>query len=656
MWCFGREAVSSRGLFVHKISVGARSRSSMQKILKSYKQGNLVADLIDKEGQAEGRDIGAYTIECELPVDRIAVAGCARLRDVLGFIGKLAWGSTIQSCFFPPAGLQGWCGWSGEHVRAGATQGDLLQELEGSVLETVRSKARGGRSFGRLRKVPKDDRVARVVANMRALNAVCSAPPKYSLVSLDEFFHILLKLGPAVSMITFDYRHWFYQLPLPQRVRILFSFWAIGGRVAQLCAWCMGFAWTPFVAQGVAVGLLAMVGVHRLGLRCPELESRAMPPWLTFWEGERIVCIVVVWADNSFVAPVDSWRDRWVTAMQREFDSLASRVVVKEGSWHEAKGQVTFMGVEWKWVGGRLKFKLPEDNVARWMATAQRPEAGPRGAAAVAGIVYWLWIVEGGKLGSIREAVELSRCVATVVLHQGGWDAAWAAAGAVMEPARRLLLQKLEGAESWRERSSVVIFDGRTVRFVNSDASGKRIAGVRWGPGKEGQPMPILTVDRALSRVEQGCHINVIETVAGIEVLEEELVFLGGASPLGGKGAPLFSIVLGVDNRSAVKALSVGFFPGQEMLSERIWSLVVRMERSRITSFPMWVPGIYQVADEATRDRAMVGEAFATKAATCWKLMKEAVEVQIEREKLRGEADVRWRETGEKGKKEREEE
>jgi hypothetical protein len=225
-----------------------------------------------------------------------------------------------------------------------------------------------------------------------------------------------------------------------------------------------------------------------------------------------------------------------------------------------------------------------------------------------------------------------------------------------MEPARRLLLQKLEGAESWRERSSVVIFDGRTVRFVNSDASGKRIAGVRWGPGKEGQPMPILTVDRALSRVEQGCHINVIETVAGIEVLEEELVFLGGASPLGGKGAPLFSIVLGVDNRSAVKALSVGFFPGQEMLSERIWSLVVRMERSRITSFPMWVPGIYQVADEATRDRAMVGEAFATKAATCWKLMKEAVEVQIEREKLRGEADVRWRETGEKGKKEREEE
>ena len=92
--------------------------------------------------------------------------------------------------------------------------------------------------------------VDRAILNCKTLNLSVSRPPSLSLPSLEDIF-ALVSFFPLSSAVccTADFRHYFYQIPLPTIVRHLFSV-QCQSVLAELKAFAMGFSWSPFVTVG----------------------------------------------------------------------------------------------------------------------------------------------------------------------------------------------------------------------------------------------------------------------------------------------------------------------------------------------------------------------------------------------------------------------
>ncbi len=213
-----------------------------------------------------------------------------------------------------------------------------------------------------------------------------------------------------------------------------------------------------------------------------------------------------------------------------------------------------------------------------------------------------------------------------------------------MKAALHLLEEKVERASRWREKTEDQIFLGHTMEerrkilFANSDASGSHVAGVRWEQnGKERKT--VLMFSRPLTEQERRLHINAAETLAGIELLQ-------AIHPWAKSTATV--VVEGLDNKKAVRAICMGFFPGEDRLSNKIWDALMLYENTQVYVYPMWVPGVLQVADEGTRGRQDVYETtndkkFRQKAEKCWAFMQLEVEDRQEKEMRLREIDIAWR-------------
>ena len=95
--------------------------------------------------------------------------------------------------------------------------------------------------------VDKTETLSRAILNCKTLNLSVSRPPSLSLPSLEDIF-ALVSFFPLSSAVccTADFRHYFYQIPLPSIFRHLFSV-QCKSVLAELKAFAMGFSWSPFV-------------------------------------------------------------------------------------------------------------------------------------------------------------------------------------------------------------------------------------------------------------------------------------------------------------------------------------------------------------------------------------------------------------------------
>lgn len=348
-----------------------------------------------------------------------------------------------------------------------------------------------------------------------------------------------------------------------------------------------------------------------------------MPPYLFFWDDIKVVAVVVIWADNSFLATFPEWVERWELAIQKELDPMASNVHIKSGSYKKEIGAVTFLGVEWSWASGELCIRLPADKIVKWRVKLQegivRQHIPLRQAASLAGTIFWLWSVEGGRLGSIRAAVVLSSYIASIAL-KNGWNTIYIDQGNVLVEACALLKEMLQMGEAWHKRPVKSEPALRASLFLCSDANAARLGGVRLLDhlGDEDGSSNLNPVRVLVDEGVDSClHINIKETIAGLRTLKEGLLI---ARAEGSR-----SILLGMDNKTATKALSVGFYPGQEELSRQIWSLLGEIEAFEISFRPCYVPGIFQPADEVTRGKPIVGESFMRKVQVCRGIMEQFV-------------------------------
>ena len=122
------------------------------------------------------------------------------------------------------------------------------------VLEGPLPTSRQYKEWNTFFKVPKAcGTKARAIFNCKAINEACERPPPFELAKVSA---ILELIGESTYFASLDFRHYFYQLGIPSEVKEMFRVGTPSDRF-RLAVLPMGFSWSPFIAQGVTMALLA---------------------------------------------------------------------------------------------------------------------------------------------------------------------------------------------------------------------------------------------------------------------------------------------------------------------------------------------------------------------------------------------------------------
>lgn len=139
------------------------------------------------------------------------------------------WHEILEQVFTPDS-LEGWCGRRPDGVRLPqqVTRPDLrdavAQLVTGGVLEEIDKRqslrnASENRDFVTIFLVPKDEHKARAIGNCKSLNERFAKGPRLSFASMEDLFRIVTFFDKQTFFATADFRHWFYQIPLPNAIR-----------------------------------------------------------------------------------------------------------------------------------------------------------------------------------------------------------------------------------------------------------------------------------------------------------------------------------------------------------------------------------------------------------------------------------------------------
>ena len=510
-------------------------------------------------------------------------------------------------------GEEAWCGLRGipqlspTDVAAGGTGvklSGIVSELASSILERKSPTARA--VLSKLFLVPKTQEVSRIILDCRPLNKLGADPPYLSFASIKDFFRILSFFNESHT-VTADFRHWFFQLPLPLSVRDLFSL-RCGNEFFRLKVWAMGFAWSPFAAQAVSMSI-ARRGIRRSGrwhavgsMICPD----APPP---FWvvstrqdnlrnlrRGE-IVGFVLFWYDNLLIVTGEA---ETAATLRREIAEAAQGC---NAMWKASDNgdqftcgvnQVTYLGIEAKKeADGKWRWAHTAANRERWISTKEEPRTWLK-AARILGVLTWNWIVSGESREGLVDLAGIARKIGKEGLAtKTQWMRLSPATTGVTVAEWGMLESRLEDACRDKARlyeGPVETAFGRCV-LLASDAMETKGAGV-WMKGgrKDDGPRVIWS---ALFEDPDKYHINWKETWSALETVWSAIT----KNP-----TPRTLYIVAVDNTTARAVLSAGFVPWDGVLNARMAELKDRLHKLQSAAIFVYIPGKRQPADEPSRD------------------------------------------------------
>jgi hypothetical protein len=256
----------------------------------------------------------------------------------------------------------------------------------------LRAGERAGRLCASYFEVPKKDRKARAIIDARPQNAQCKAPPKVELANVMELLRLVGELG-GCWVLTADYRHWFYQIPLHWENGAFFTVAAAGAFYAMNVL-AMGFSWAPYCAQVVAWAILLFTEPDEDALGVPAgVLRRPNPPCgivrLGGVPGKRgghtpnICGAIGIYYDNVFIAArsrilIDRWRKRAVRnarlfgAVWKDAPSVPSRSAI-------------ILGVELD-AGSPTRWRHDPARIVKWAKLGTGPVDTPRKVARIIGI------------------------------------------------------------------------------------------------------------------------------------------------------------------------------------------------------------------------------------------------------------------------------
>jgi len=531
---------------------------------------------------------------------------------------------------------------------------EMLHTLcsEFHMLEKLNERPRKNAFFCGLFAVPKSNDLWRVIFDTRELNGFVRPPTLFRMAAVEDVFTTVRLF---TFFMTFDIRHEFFQIPLPDVARNLFLF-DCDGEIFRSKIWPMGFSHSPYVATCLCATLV-ILGVRRAGFFPEEssLDGSAPAKVISFFnkEGEEMGR-VVIYLDNVLIA-THAERTRLSIAaelfrvsrdVKRRGVFPRSGVVVKGSVWDPdykevvdqtgeqedeekdnrlsipgvmlSENEVEYLNILWKKDSNDARavfFK--HTDTARWEMLRDLPLLETfRFWAHVAGVLMWDWQVSGEDKGSAAGVLDLCHSLGGVE----DYDLTMAISSETKVELQSFVDTLLCG--EWRCRRCESL--PRRSVIVASDAMEERGAGVMWNR-KGTQARVIYTHEWSIH--EKFEAINVRETRAVIGTVYKAVESLALADRV--------LIILGTDNMTARAALRHWFYPGNRDLTKELQTLKFFLREKHGYSLlrVIYTPGEIQAADAPSRQAVLDVE----KCKACYALLKEALDDLIKDEmKLNG--------------------
>lgn len=491
-----------------------------------------------------------------------------------------------------------------------------VAQLEtGGVLVSVDKRHALGNAAGRdyvtIFLVPKDDHKSRAIGNCRSLNERFAKGPRLSFASMEDLFRIITFFDKQTYFATADFRHWFYQIPLPKEARRFFTV-QCEEKLCQFTVWPMGFSWSPFVAQGLSmlIAWLAIQSQKNVTAIPPSTSDADIPPfWLIAKKGTvgrpnktDIKGFIVFWYDNlllvtdspvlrdnlrkSLASTAEDYHAMWKSAQSTE-------TFKEEEAFISTQDQVTYLGIHFKRSQRKWTWQHVEKNLTKW---GSKTEAIPneqgeftwKDLAFLSGVLTWDWTVSGRGREALGIALRIALKIGSHRIADHEWKEKvtdidkWKP---ILEEAKRKIRAVLSGGPQRRELENVTPFRNKV--FLASDACDTSGAWVNLDTHE--------TQVENFSAYDRQQHINWKETLWALRALEAEI----------GKCRDSTLVKIGVDNMTAVCALQhrvVGF-------DRRLDTMMQAVLESFKAKGCLWVAhhiaGDMQPADEPSRHQKL---------------------------------------------------
>lgn len=184
--------------------------------------------------------------------------------------------------------------------------------------------------------VPKPGGDYRFIVNARWTNSLFNpSSDSYSVFSIEHVRQVIGNLSQhdEYFVANLDLRHWFHQLPLPERYRHLFLMHLRNGEFWTPCFVPMGWVKSPPIAQALTWALLlandqgGFLPFNKLDISANDLKKyTSTPRWLPLNSGGGIFVIL----DNILiVTPKEEVRQAWYDQLYRKCEAAHAVLKVK---------------------------------------------------------------------------------------------------------------------------------------------------------------------------------------------------------------------------------------------------------------------------------------------------------------------------------------
>ena len=613
-------------------------------------------------------------------VDPIRTAGCIKLKELCKWRArrKKWWLDIFEHLLKRTTGdPTGWCGFDPSKKGPWATTGsdrmsaEEIQQLQESfpygkkgqwttpVLKFIRSRQKKNKpamaaAMFLVKKSQQDDGtiIARIVYSCKKSNKMFARPPRFKLPSVQSIFRCIGSFNkPAFT--TIDFRHYFYQIPLPEDAQPLFS---VSMKVdKQFLVWQhnvlpMGFTWSPYFAQGITMAALYQTrgewaAKHSREDLQPQIPNECFEDIVEFVDTEGHTCAFAMgWYDNVLIVAKDHDCNMQIAReLKQSLD--AANIIVKgstaeqemmgartdpemteetnqDGSepkqnwkgWCFSENEVTYIGIDLRTSQEGVQWRHTSANGRRWLASAAEPnerETSARQIASLVGILLWDVRVSGALIGTLAEEIFLSQ-IGKALKTKKDWDAPvdldWRITENLADKVKSIATD-----DAWKIRAPEPTETPalRSVKIA-SDSSSEAAAFVILH-GREGRFESAETIAVRWDHEEEAESINWKETSIAIKAIREVL----RREKEAGRDIPSLEIQLAEDNTTAIAALNSRFYGKCPALCGELLELHAELQGCKLTV--RYIPSARQPADEPSRGL----EVDCKKCEECWNWLDE---------------------------------
>ena len=279
--------------------------------------------------------------------------------------------------------------------------------------------------------------VARVVYSNKKTNTCFDDSPRFRLPTIAKIFWCIMQFAKPV-FISLDFRHYFYQIPLPQCVRHFFSV-LMGGKMWEHQVFPMGFTWSPFVGQSITMG--ALYETRNRWRRGQDTKQDMFEDVITFADlSGKPVAFAMAWYDNVLIiAESEAVREELAVILKAV---LSEANIIVKGSkeearragknvsdmsdwdgWLRTEGEVEYIGIQFKSDNYEVLWRHAESNATEWLEKMQDwKNTTARHIASAVGILLWHLRVEGTPLAALVDELAVMSEVGRLMRKKTDWD------------------------------------------------------------------------------------------------------------------------------------------------------------------------------------------------------------------------------------------